>query len=74
MVLFPATGQIYIHYIYIHFYNFYNVYIMIYIYIYIYIHTHTHTYMNEKRRDMKTVDSCEDIEELLKEDCFFLQI
>ena len=42
--------------------------------IYIYIHTHTHTYMNEKRRDMKTVDSCEDIEELLKEDCFFLQI
>ena len=63
MVLFPATGQIYIHYIYIHFYNFYNIYNDIYIYI--------HIYMNEKRRDMETVDSSEDSEELLKEDCFF---
>ena len=29
--------------------------------------------MNEKWRDMETVDSSEDSEELLKEDCFFLR-
>ena len=40
---------------------------MIYLYIYI------HIYMNEKWRDMETVDSSEDSEELLKEDCFFFE-
>ena len=65
MVLFPATGQIYIHYIYIYIFIIFIIYIMIYLYIYI------HIYMNEKRRDMETVDSSEDSEELLKEDCFF---